>query len=151
VPRVVIERLMDGVSEERVWEHASRLADYPRFMDQVLDVSEVVVEGVDRATSWIVLLNGNELRWVEEDVYDHANRRLSFQQIDGDLAEWRGRFEVRKEGAAVLACYDVEFDLGVPALAEVLHPLGEVAIRSNCAQMLEELDARSRLTRSADA
>lgn len=151
VPRVIIERRMWGASLERIWEHASRLTDYPRFMDQVLEVSEIGIDGVDRATSWVVLLNGNELRWIEEDLYDHEGRRLSFRQIDGDLAEWRGSFEARNDGDAVVARYDVEFDLGVPALADVLHPLGEVAIRSNCAQMLEELDAQSRQLRPTDA
>lgn len=136
---------MKGVSIERVWTIAKKLTDYPRFMDQVLSVEPVDLDAAVSATSWAVSFNGNELRWVETDHYDETRRRVTFQQVDGDLAEWNGFFETVFEDGGVVARYDVSFDLGVPALAEVLHPLGEISIRANCLQMLEELERESLL------
>ncbi|WP_421934766.1 SRPBCC family protein [Phenylobacterium sp.] len=150
MPQVVVERSMRNVAVDRVWSIARRLTDYPMFMDQVVSVEPCAMPHVINATSWIVLLNGNELRWIEQDEYDDANRRMTFQQIEGDLAEWAGSFETAVVDGQVLARYDVTFDLGVPALADVLHPLGEIAIRSNCRQMLEELERQSRLVPQAN-
>lgn len=143
MPRVVVERVMQGGSIDRVWAIAKKLTDYPVFMDQVLSVEPFDLDPSLSATSWVVLLNGNELRWVETDHYDEARRRVTFNQVEGDLAEWSGFFEAVFEKEAVLARYDVSFELGIPALADVLHPLGEVSIRANCQQMLEELERRS--------
>jgi uncharacterized membrane protein len=140
---------MQCVAVDRVWSIARRLTDYPKFMDQVVSVEPHAVTGIDSATSWVVLLNGNELRWIERDDYDDANRRMTFQQVEGDLAQWAGSFEAMIVDGEVVARYDVSFDLGVPALADVLHPLGEIAIRSNCRQMLEELERQSRLVPQA--
>ncbi|MDP3745626.1 MAG: SRPBCC family protein [Phenylobacterium sp.] len=142
---------MPGAVAERVWSIARKLTDYPKFMDQVLRVEACEFEGADSATSWVVLLNGNELRWIEADEYDENARRMTFRQLDGDLAEWNGSFQAISDPHGVIAKYDVNFDLGIPALANILHPLGEAAIRANCTQMLEELERRSRNAQQADA
>jgi uncharacterized membrane protein len=150
MPRVVVERVLRGAAADRVWMIARQLTDYPRFMEQVVSIEVCEVPGVSNATSWVVLLNGNELRWIEADDFDHYARRITFRQIDGDLAEWSGFFEARFEGDNLIGCYDVTFDLGVPALAEVLHPLGEIAIRANCLQMLEELERQCQVPQAVD-
>lgn len=145
MPSVVVEHEMIGASRDRVWSIARELADYPKFMDQVLQVDPCEVPGAEHATAWTVLFNGNELQWVEVDTYDDAAFRMTFEQVEGDLAEWRGCFVAEQGDGRVLARYEVTFDLGVPALAHMLHPLGERAIRDNCAQMLSELESRSRM------
>lgn len=144
MPRVVIERLMKEVDPNAVWDIARNLLAYPSFMDQVLSVEPYAVGPERNGTSWVVLFNGNELRWIEEDHYFESERRMTFHQIEGDLAEWRGSFSVICENGTTVGRYEVEFDLGIPALADVLHPLGERAIRANCEQMLGEMEARSK-------
>lgn len=134
---------MPRSAPERVWRIARDLLAYPKFMNQVLSVKPVESAAGETLTAWVVLFNGNELQWTENDQYDEALRRLKFTQIDGDLAEWRGYFEATAEREGTLARYLIEFDLGVPALADVLHPLGERAIRSNCDQMLREIETRT--------
>ncbi len=145
MPRVVIERRMSGVDPTAVWEIARNLTMYPSFMDQVLRVEPSDIAPGRSATAWVVLFNGNELRWIEEDNYFENERRMTFSQIEGDLAEWRGSFAVVCENGATIGRYEIEFDLGIPALADVLHLLGERAIRANCEQMLQEMEARSKV------
>jgi uncharacterized membrane protein len=148
---VVVERLMKGVHADRVWEIASNLTAYPKFMDQVMSVELLNLPAGAHGTSWTVLFNGNELRWDEIDSFEPTQRRMTFEQIDGDLAQWRGSFVAVERNGGVAARYEVEFDLGIPALAHVLHPLGETAIRSNCEQMLQEIEVRSLALGVADA
>lgn len=143
MPEVIVERTIQDVSADRVWSIAKRLTDYPEFMEQVLSVEPCPGPEGAAATAWTVLFNGNELQWTETDHYDDERRRVTFQQIDGDLADWNGALEASPVGRDVLVRYRVFFDLGVPALAAVLHPLGERAIRDNCEQMLEEIAVRS--------
>jgi Polyketide cyclase / dehydrase and lipid transport len=143
MPTITLVREMPDADLDMVWSVARRIVDYSRFMDQVLSVTEEQVDGVDYATSWVVLFNGNELRWIESDHFDDANKTIKFEQIEGDLASWSGQFHAEASASSVIAQYSITFDLGIPALAELLHPLGERAIRENCAQMLEEIERRS--------
>lgn len=141
MPTVTVDRTMSNVKLDEVWAIASRLADYPRFMDQVISGDPLEESGDELVTSWTVLFNGNELRWTERDRLDPACKAMSFEQIEGDLKAWRGRFWLEAlSDARVRGSYEVEFDLGVPALADLLHPLGERAIRANCSAMLESIE-----------
>jgi len=144
LPSVIIEKFMKGAGAAEIWRIARKLTDYPKFMNQVISVVATNPPAGESRTSWTVLFNGNELRWTETDKYDEAAMRVEFDQIDGDLAEWRGSFQAVDHAGGTLARYVIEFDLGVPALAHVLHPLGERAIRANCEQMLAGMEIRMR-------
>ena len=138
-----VEELVPGVSCEQVWATIVRIDAYPAFMDQVVAV-EVLhggrgQDGVERESAWTALFNGNELRWTQRDRTDGANHTLYFEQIEGDLAVWRGSTKVAPVSGGACVVYEIEFDLGVPALAHLLHPLAERAIRANCEQMLSAL------------
>lgn len=145
LPTVTISKLMQCSDADRIWQIARRLTDYPNFMDQVISV-ELVAEDV---TAWSVLFNGNELRWTERDHFDEVNRRATFEQIEGDLGSWSGAFEAFATPGGTVGTYQMSFDLGIPALAELLHPLAEQAIRANCEQMLNEINRQS-MTEQAD-
>ena len=144
MPQVVVERAMRDASPGAVWPIVKNLLDYPKFMEQVISVASLQSADGKSCTAWTVLFSGNELQWTETDLYDEAARRIEFAQIEGDLAEWNGTLEVLADGAGTLVRYTVNFDLGVPALAHVLHPLGGRAIRSNCEQMLAEIELHVR-------
>jgi uncharacterized membrane protein len=138
MPTVVTSRDFPELSVDRVWQKLRAFRDYASFMDHVLAIDILEDHGEQLISSWVVLFNGNELRWTEHDFIDDSRRRVEFSQIEGDLEVWRGQVEVFG-GESSSACYTVEFDLGVPALADLLHPLGKKAIEENCRQMLESI------------
>ena len=109
MPRVITEKKISGLSIDTVWLIAKDLESYPKFMDQVKSVEFIdAVEGVI-TSSWVVLFNGNELRWTEVDEFDNIRHRMSFRQIEGDLAKWEGSFEAIAVDGGVQCRYDVEF------------------------------------------
>jgi uncharacterized membrane protein len=144
MPQVIVERFMSGVNPDEIWKIARKVTDFPKFMDHVTSVDLVESDENRDITSWEVLFNGSELRWIENSVFDNNSRRTQFNQLEGDLAEWKGFFEVLELSNGVLARYQIEFDVGVPALAAELDPLCEQAIRVNCEQMLEKMEMHSR-------
>ncbi|RQP21745.1 aromatase/cyclase [Piscinibacter terrae] len=134
---------MGRVDRHLVWEALCDFERYPQFMQDVL---EVVVErrcAQEIISHWRVLLNGSELSWTERDVLtdDH---RIVFEQTDGDLEIWTGQWQLLDDGpdGSLRVELNVTFDLGIPSLADVLHPIGERAIRANSKQMLEGIRSR---------
>lgn len=138
MPVVVTSRDFPNLSAERVWQKVRAFREYASFMDHVISIEILEDHGAQLTSSWVVLFNGNELTWTERDVIDDSRRCIEFSQIEGDLEVWRGKVEVCGDKSSS-ACYTVEFDLGVPALADLLHPLGKKAIEENCKQMLESI------------
>ncbi|MGA5600612.1 type II toxin-antitoxin system RatA family toxin [Streptomyces sp. EMB24] len=119
----VMHRTLTGsATPDQVWK---ALLDVEAFPDYMEGVSEVTVTGGDgdrRESSWTVELKGSEMEWEQEDVLDHVARRWEFRQTDGDLAEYRGHWQVGEDPSGVSLELKVEFDVGLPMVADMIHP-----------------------------
>src|SRR5262245_16094065 len=107
---------------EQVWKV---LLDCEAFADLLEGVNEVTIgeqDGDRRLSSWIVELKGSEMEWDQEDILDHAQLRWDFRQTDGDLAQYEGYWQVLEDGAGVALELKVEFDVGLPMVADMIHP-----------------------------
>lgn len=139
MPTVVVTRAFPGLPLSRVWATIRNIGDYAGFMDHVLEIETVEDDGNRLQTNWTVLFNGNELRWSEIDLIDDAAHTIKFAQTEGDLEMWRGHVAMTEGPRGCEASYTVEFDIGIPALADLLHPLGRRAVEANCRQMLDAI------------
>jgi hypothetical protein len=135
------------LSKAEVWPTLISFERYPEWMEDVILV-EVLSRGSDfMVTSWEVLLNGSRFTWTERDILKEPSL-IEFEQIDGDLEVWRGRWELINRGENLWAELRVEFDIGIPSLAEILDPIGKRAIRANSQQMLDAVRDQSHLVRA---
>jgi ribosome-associated toxin RatA of RatAB toxin-antitoxin module len=143
MPDVNCSLAMGCIDRDALWRTLCDFERYPDFMQDVLEVRVERRTADEIVSHWRVLLNGSELSWTETDrlTDDH---RIVFEQTDGDLEVWRGEWRLvgAKDGNLEVEL-DVSFDLGIPSLAEVLHPIGERAIRANSRQMLEGIRTRA--------
>ncbi|MEU1205275.1 SRPBCC family protein [Nocardia sp. NPDC005825] len=103
---------------ERLWDVLLDCASYPAYMTGVNEVEILDDEGERRTSSWVVELKGSEMEWEQEDVISADQRRIEFRQLDGDLAEYQGYWQVHPNELEL----SVEFDIGMPLVAEMIHP-----------------------------
>lgn len=150
MPAVNTSLSLGSLGLKDVWLTLCDFERYPRFMENVLDVTIEQRTDDEIISTWRVLLNGSELTWTERDRL-LADHRIVFEQIDGDLEVWKGEWSIQQTGSGLTVHLNVEFDLGIPSLAEVLHPIGERAIRANSLQMLEGIRDRIRDPRQSSA
>ncbi|MER7918682.1 MULTISPECIES: SRPBCC family protein [unclassified Streptomyces] len=143
MPRVDVE-LRIAAPPDLAWAAVADVESYPGCMDNVESVT--VVERGDarhRTTAWSVRLKGSVLRWTEAEVLDDGARRFDFRQVTGDLGDFSGFWAVTPAGAAhSTVSLHVDFDIGIPLLAEMLNPVASDALRDNAAQMLRALERR---------
>lgn len=135
MPQVKIQHGFDGRTRDEIWKIVKEVNLYPTFMDHVLKVTIGSESGLIRVVDWEVLFNGNELRWKETNVLDEENYQMSYEQIEGDLSILKGCTSVLLDGNSIIVDYKVNFDLGIPALAPLLDPLGEKEIEKNYQDM----------------
>ncbi|WP_186102575.1 type II toxin-antitoxin system RatA family toxin [Burkholderia gladioli] len=135
MPQVLNSVFLGRFERADVWPILSDFARYPDFMADVLDVQVPPHTGGELHSTWRVLLNGSELTWTEVDRLVE-NERIEFEQTDGDLETWYGEWLLVERADGLHVDLNVTFDIGIPSLADVLHPIGERAIRANSQQML---------------
>jgi ribosome-associated toxin RatA of RatAB toxin-antitoxin module len=123
------------------------LGDFDRYAAHTRIVHEVRVTAVrDRTAtrrtveaSWAVHFRGGLLCWSERAHLDRLARTIRFAQTGGDFAAYQGDWGVRQSGGDVTVRHAASFDLGMPALAAVLEPLAERALRDNVDSVLRGL------------
>jgi ribosome-associated toxin RatA of RatAB toxin-antitoxin module len=129
-----------------VYELAKEQERFPEFMPDVDTV--VVLERRPGAviTRWKTLVEDAPIEWTEEDRFDDAALRIDYALIEGDLDTFQGAWTFTQDGAVTTVVLSVEYDFGVPTLAELIGPTLEKKVRENSQMMLAALktEAESR-------
>lgn len=138
MPRVETCIAISQSNVRDVWETVCDFEKYPQVMADVLDIRFLERNEGVALSSWKVLLNGSELEWIERDRFTPLER-IQFEQVEGDLEEFRGEWRFSESQSQVIVTLVVDFDLGIPSLAAILDPIGIAAIRANSKQMLASI------------
>jgi ribosome-associated toxin RatA of RatAB toxin-antitoxin module len=126
----------------RVWETVIDIERYQDSMDTVRSVRIVEDHGEGRRqVAWSVLLKGSILQWEEEEHLDHEAHTVVFKQLRGDLEHFDGHWALEAlspEQTKVI--FEVEFEIGIPMLAEMLNPIAQRSLHENCTEMLKGIE-----------
>ncbi|KUO12320.1 type II toxin-antitoxin system RatA family toxin [Streptomyces sp. DSM 15324] len=126
------------------WTAVTRLEDYAAYMENVESVTVIGETDTGARTSeWSVLLKGSVLEWIEADTLDHDARVMSFDQVSGDLDVFNGYWRVEDTGDDTsVVTFVVDFEIGIPLLADMLNPVATKALRENAEHMLHAIERR---------
>ncbi|MGA7732799.1 MAG: aromatase/cyclase [Chloroflexia bacterium] len=143
MPLVEVDEIMQA-PVDMVWEVVNDVEAYPRLMEHVRSL-KVLEHGPNyRHLAWEVDLKGCVMSWVEREEIDHERYRIDYRQIEGDLAEFEGYWQLEPLTADTCrATLAVQFDIGIPMLSEMINPIAERAIRDNSLKMLHSLGSEA--------
>ena len=142
MPRVTVS--MDVLAPiDEVWSAVKDIEAYPNFMENVRHVEITDEYGDARDSNWSTLLKGSVLEWKELERIDDESMTITFNQLDGDLDKFDGFWSLTPgDNGSVNVTLDVEFEIGIPLLAEMLNPVAARALRENSQTMLREIECR---------
>jgi ribosome-associated toxin RatA of RatAB toxin-antitoxin module len=104
-----------------VYELAKDQERFPDFMPDVETVTILERNGARVVSRWKTLVEEAPIEWIEEDVFDDAALRV--EERDG----------------ATHVTLGVEYDFGVPTLAELIGPTLHKKVQENSEMMLAAL------------
>ena len=122
-----------------IYELAKDQERFPEFMP---DVESVIVleRHPDRViTRWKTLVEDAPIEWIEEDRFDDAETTITYRLLEGDLDVFEGTWSFRERDGRTFVKLDVEYDFGVPTLAELIGPTLQRKVRENSEMMLAGL------------
>jgi ribosome-associated toxin RatA of RatAB toxin-antitoxin module len=122
-----------------VYELAKEQDRFPQFMP---DVETVVIleRHPDRVISrWKTLVEEAPIEWTEEDRFDDDRLRIDYKLLEGDLDKFEGAWTFAERDGATQVVLGVDYDFGVPTLAELIGPTLQKKVRENSEMMLAAL------------
>lgn len=148
MPVVTVSKRLIARAED-VWERVCDIESYPQFMESVISTSVLSRQDrpdgiVEAVAEWQVLLKGSVLKWSEREWRDSALRRLTFEQVSGDLERFEGFWQVDEVGDGITeATLEVDFEIGIAMLRPMLDPVAVRALEQNSSDMLLSLGERA--------
>lgn len=126
-----------------IYELAKEQERFPDFMPDVETVTVLERHADYIVTRWKTLVEDAPIEWTEEDRFDDAAPRIDYKLIEGDLDTFEGAWIFVEEAGGTRVTLTVEYDFGVPTLAELIGPTLEKKVRENCAMMLAGLKSEA--------
>lgn len=126
-----------------VYELAKDQERFPQFMP---DVETVVVferhpEYV--LSRWKTLVEEAPIEWIEEDRFNDAELRIDYKLLEGDLDTFQGAWTFKERDGVTQVLLTVDYDFGVPTLAELIGPTLQKKVQENSEMMLAALKVES--------
>jgi hypothetical protein len=144
MPTVHADADLPGAGPDRVWSVLTTPGAVAAHAGHVRSVEMLPRDGgTSDRTAWRVLLNGSEVSWTQRDIHD-ARRSLRFEQIDGDLEDLSGQWQVAETPEGCRVSLTIAFALGVDGLAPLLEPIWGQSLQAHANALLKSLTAALR-------
>jgi coenzyme Q-binding protein COQ10 len=129
-----------------VYELAKDQERFPQFMPDVETV-KILERHADRVISrWKTLVEEAPIEWTEEDRFDDTALRIDYHLIEGDLDTFEGAWTFEERDGVTHVVLGVEYDFGVPTLAELIGPTLHKKVQENSEMMLAALKVEAERT-----
>jgi ribosome-associated toxin RatA of RatAB toxin-antitoxin module len=122
-----------------VYELAKDQERFPEFMPDI-EIVIVLERHPDRVISrWKTLVEEAPIEWIEEDRFDDERLRIDYKLLEGDLDKFEGAWTFAERDGVTQVELGVDYDFGVPTLAELIGPTLQKKVRENSEMMLAAL------------
>jgi coenzyme Q-binding protein COQ10 len=139
----VESRIAIAAPARAVYELAKDQERFPEFMPDVETV-KVLERHSDRVISrWKTLVEEAPIEWTEEDRFDDGALRIDYALLEGDLDTFEGAWTFEERDGLTHVLLTVEYDFGVPTLAELIGPTLQKKVLENSEMMLKALKVQA--------
>ncbi|HEY9084911.1 MAG TPA: aromatase/cyclase [Candidatus Tyrphobacter sp.] len=124
-----------------VYELAKEQERFPQFMPDVESITILERRPEGAISRWKTLVEEAPIEWTEEDRFDDAALQIDYRLLEGDLDRFEGSWTFEERDGMTHVVLGVDYDFGVPTLAELIGPTLEKKVRENSEMMLAALKA----------
>ncbi len=119
-----------------VYNLAKNMEHFSDFMPDVESVKVLEREANRTITQWTTNVEGIPISWKEEDIFNDDLQTIDYRLVEGDLDKFEGSWSFEPRDGGTLVTLTVDFDFGMPTLADLLGPVLKVKVQENTDMML---------------
>ena len=137
-----------AAAPEAVYELAKDQERFPEFMPDVELVTVIERAGARVVSRWKTLVEEAPIEWIEEDLFDDDALRVDYRLLEGDLDRFEGSWTFEERDGGTFVTLGVDYDFGVPTLAELIGPTLHKKVVENGEMMLAALKREAESARA---
>lgn len=132
------------------FNYLSQIRTFPELSHDITSV-EQRDQGNSLVSDWKINIRGHDFLWTQTDKF--SDLRYEFELVSGDFESLVGSWCVVPTDSSSSSdaqlqwvgkvLVNIEFDLGIPALARTLHPIMEDSLKSNIQRVIQGIAIRS--------
>ncbi len=132
---------------ERVWQVARDVEAFPEFMPDLksLTLKETSPDGLRTVTEWVGIIKEfkRTVKWVEEDIWDPAERTCRFRMLSGDFDSYGGVWTFEEKDGKVLFHSVVDFEYNVPLIGPLIRNIVTVKMKQNADNIVDAIGRKA--------
>jgi ribosome-associated toxin RatA of RatAB toxin-antitoxin module len=132
---------------DTVYAIARDVERFPDFMPEVqrITVLETSDDGSRQVVEWVGLIPAFRMtiKWVEEDLWDDAERTCRFRQVKGDFTEYGGLWRFLPEGEATRFESELCYEIEIPTIGPLIKGVVRKIMTDNMERLLAAIKRRS--------
>jgi len=115
MPRIEVSANIRGTAID-VYNTIKNMESFPNFIRDIKSL-RIIKKLPDKIIStWEIEIEGAPVKWKEEDIFDDKKLELSFNALEGDYKEYRGRWKIIPMHDYTKVVIQADFDWGIPVL-----------------------------------
>ncbi|MDD5610534.1 MAG: SRPBCC family protein [Candidatus Omnitrophica bacterium] len=99
-----------------VYSAIKNMESFPDFMRDIKSLKIIKKLSNKIISEWEIDIEGAPVKWKEEDIFDDKKMELSFNALEGDYKEYRGKWKIVPMHNCTKVIIQAEFDWGIPVL-----------------------------------
>ncbi len=126
----------------RIIRLLTKIEEFPNFVSCVKEATVINKKHNIILSRWKVLVDGILINWIEEDTLSFSENTIYFKAIEGDLAEFQGKWTFHEHPEGTEIKVQVHIKVGIPAIKEFAETYIAELIRKNFLAILDGLEHR---------
>jgi ribosome-associated toxin RatA of RatAB toxin-antitoxin module len=144
MPIIQLSTIIRNNKRQAVYNLLKDMQRFPIFMRDVKDIDIIEKKGNKLITFWRVSIDGADIFWKEEDIFNDKQMNLKFRMIEGDYSKYEGEWSLEDISEDTRIILYANFDWGVPAfeklVGDILKKKARDALRSMLNAIKKELE-----------
>ena len=136
---LTIDASVAGRALDDVFPLLCDMEQYPKYSEAVLSLAVTGADNGAAISAWTVRFGKGVATWTQQDTVDRAATTIRFKRLSGDIENFTGAWVLRGSADGCTLTFTADFDIGMPALAEIIEPMIEAMLRDNITAILKGL------------
>ncbi|MFH0732232.1 MAG: SRPBCC family protein [Candidatus Omnitrophota bacterium] len=110
---------------DTVFNVLKSMDEFSQMMHYVKDVKIETSSKNRIITKWLLDVEGADVTWKEEDLFDDKNKSVKFSMLEGDYGSYFGTWKIKPLSPSSLLTLDINVDWDIPSFEKVIGPILE--------------------------
>jgi ribosome-associated toxin RatA of RatAB toxin-antitoxin module len=136
---IKVTALIANCTVAQAYDKLCDFDQYPLASEEILSVTVMDRDDGCALSTWQVRFRDGIMHWTERDTFDRSKNMITFEQVSGDVDDFRGSWMVQPHNGGCRIIFEANLEMGIPSLEHIIGPIAQQTLRENIRSILGAL------------